>query len=335
VRARLNVLSEIPGEWQAAVERWSRANADKRLNVEDDTVPDANEEYLVYQTLVGAWPLEPYSAEEYAGFVRRIQEYMNKVLHEAKVHSSWLNPNEAYDAAMREFVGRILDESNRAFLEDLRAFRRRIVPLGMLNSLAQTLLRLTLPGVPDTYQGTELWDFSLVDPDNRRPVDYEVRRQRLAELQAAVAATPDRTALARQLTQTMSDGRIKLYITWQGLCRLREHRGLFSTGEYVPLELAGACADRAFAFLRRQGDTQAIVVVPRLVTTLVTPESPVPLGMKVWRDTRVLLPAGSGPRFRNTFTGESLTRSGGEDRAELPLSRILAHFPVALLVAER
>src|SRR5262249_37286156 len=227
VRARLNVLSESPGEWQAAVERWSRANAHKRLNVEDDTVPDANEEYLLYQTLVGAWPLEPYSSEEYAGFVRRIQEYMNKVLHEAKVHSSWLNPNEAYDAAMREFVGRILDEANQPFLDDMRAFRQRIVPLGLVNSLAQTLLRLTLPGVPHPSRAPGLGDFGRVDPDTRRPVDYPVRWQRLEELQAAVAATLDLTALARQLTQSMSDGRIKLYVTWQGLCCLRENAGLF------------------------------------------------------------------------------------------------------------
>ena len=197
VRARISVLSELPEEWAACVERWSRLNERLRKMEEDQTIPDANVEYLLYQTLVGAWPLEPRgsregeapsepcSREEYAEFVKRIQAYMLKALHEAKVHTSWINPNAEYDDAIQEFVGRILDErSNREFLDDFRAFQRRIGHYGLLNSLSQTLLKLASPGVPDTYQGTELWDFSLVDPDNRRPVDYGRRYQMLRDLRS-------------------------------------------------------------------------------------------------------------------------------------------------------
>src|SRR5262249_20220528 len=156
---RLNVLSELPGEWRDAVDRWSRLNERHRPQVDEAPVPDPNEEYFLYQTLVGAWPLEPYSPEEYADFVKRIQDYMHKALHEAKVHTSCINPDEEYDAATREFVARILDEKgNGPFLEDLRAFQKRISHFGLFNSLGQTLLKLTCPGVPDTYQGTELWD---------------------------------------------------------------------------------------------------------------------------------------------------------------------------------
>jgi (1->4)-alpha-D-glucan 1-alpha-D-glucosylmutase len=336
VRARLNVLSEMPTEWQDCVGRWARLNEAQRLTVEDAQVPDANEQYLLYQTLVGAWPLEPYTAEEYAQFVKRMQDYMTKVLHEAKVHSSWLNPNEAYDAAVRTFVARILDDNlSGAFLEDLRPVLQRVSHHGLLNALAQTLLRLTLPGVPDTYQGTELWDFSLVDPDNRRPVDYETRQRLLAELEEAVtAAGEDRRTLVRGLLRAKEDGRVKLYVTWQALVCRREHPRLFSTGDYVPLERTGIAAEHAFAFLRRREAGQAIVVVSRFLTRLLSPAVTLPLGTAVWGDTRLVLPEGSAHRFRNLFTGERLTTVENARHASLPLSRVFAHFPVALLLAE-
>src|SRR5262249_3393739 len=163
-----------PAGGPPAVPGGRQLNEPHRQVIDDEPAPDANEEYLLYQTLLGAWPLEPCSAEEYGQFVKRIGAYMEKALHEAKVHTSWINPNADYDKAVQDFLARILDENaSRPFLDDFRAFRQRISRLGLFNSLAQTVLRLTAPGVPDTYQGTELWDFSLVDPDNRRPVDYE------------------------------------------------------------------------------------------------------------------------------------------------------------------
>jgi (1->4)-alpha-D-glucan 1-alpha-D-glucosylmutase len=334
VRARLNVLSEMPGAWREAVARWSRLNEPHRVQLEDLTVPDANEEYLLYQTLVGAWPLEPYTPEEHADFVKRVQAYIVKALHEAKVHTSWINPDAEYDQAAQDFVARILDEkANAAFLDDLQPFRRRISHYGLLNSLAQTVLKLTAPGVADTYQGTELWDFSLVDPDNRRPVDYERRRKLLQELrERAASAGEDRRGLVRELLDALPDGRVKLYVTAQALHCRRERPGLFAAGEYRAAEAAGARADNAFSFVRRQGDRWAVAVVPRLLTALIPGEGQLPLG-PVWQDTRLLLPdVDPQVRFRNVFTGESVSLREEQNRLALPLAECLGHFPVALLV---
>ncbi|MGH7223754.1 MAG: malto-oligosyltrehalose synthase, partial [Gemmataceae bacterium] len=214
VRARISVLSEMPDEWRSRLYRWSALNEPHRVQVEDDKAPDRNVEYLLYQTLLGAWPVEPYRDEEYAEFVERIQAYMEKATHEAKVHTSWINPNADYDQALCQFVGRILDPAvNAAFLEDFRAFQRHISHYGFFNALSQCLLKITAPGAPDTYQGTELWDFSLVDPDNRRPVDYENRRRLLADLLERSRQPKARGELAGELVDTMADGRIKLYVT--------------------------------------------------------------------------------------------------------------------------
>ena len=187
--------------------------------------------------------------------MERIQAYMLKALHEAKVHTSWINPNAEYDDAIQEFVGRILDAgTNCEFLDDFRAFQRRIGHYGLLNSLSQTLLKLASPGVPDTYQGTELWDFSLVDPDNRRPVDYGRRQQMLGDLRSA-AETPgvDLRELARDLAAAKEDGRIKLFITYRTLQCRRDHPGLLSSGEYIPLAAEGSKAAHLFAFARAPG----------------------------------------------------------------------------------
>ena len=275
---RISVLSELPEEWAACVERWSRLNERLRKMEEDQTIPDANVEYLLYQTLVGAWPpeprgsregeapSEPCSREEYAEFVERIQAYMLKALHEAKVHTSWINPNAEYDDAIQEFVGRILDAgTNCEFLDDFRAFQRRIGHYGLLNSLSQTLLKLASPGVPDTYQGTELWDFSLVDPDNRRPVDYGRRQQMLGDLRSA-AETPgvDLRELARDLAAAKEDGRIKLFITYRTLQCRRDHPGLLSSGEYSRWPPKGR-RPLTCSHSPGHGDVRAVVAVPRLV----------------------------------------------------------------------
>ena len=241
VRARLNVLSELPQEWQASLQRWSDLNAQYRRDLDDAPVPDANEEYLLYQTLLGAWPLEPYSPEEYATFVERIQAYMLKVLREAKVHTSWINPNPAYEA-VQHYIARVLDtQTQGAFLDDFLIFQRRLSHYGLFNSLAQTLLKITAPGVPDTYQGTELWDLSLVDPDNRRAVDYKRRYDVLRALRErlAAAAGEDRRALIQELLTHKEDGRIKLYITTLALNCRRMHPGLFPRGAMSQRRAAG------------------------------------------------------------------------------------------------
>jgi (1->4)-alpha-D-glucan 1-alpha-D-glucosylmutase len=334
VRARINVLSEIPDEWRGRLERWAALNEAQRPNLDDEPVPGRNEEYLLYQTLLGAWPLEPYSEQEYADFVKRIQAYLEKALHEAKVHTSWVNPNPAYDEAVGQFIARILDESaSGAFLEDFRSFQRRVSHLGLLNSLAQTLLQIASPGAPDLYQGTELWDFSLVDPDNRRPVDYELRRQLLASLRARLGgAGADRLALARELLQGKEDGRVKLYVTTLALNSRRDNPGLFSAGEYLPVLAAGPQAEHVFAFARRHQGRVALAAVPRLLAGLLPEERGLPLGRGVWQETRLQLPAEleAGLTWHNVFTGEVHWATEGG----LPVAEVFGHFPVALLFGE-
>ena len=317
VRARLNVLSELPHEWEEHLKRWGELNAPHRLTVDDETVPDANEEYLFYQTLLGAWPLEPYSADEYRTFIARVQAYMQKATREAKVHTSWINPNPPYDEAIQQFVARVLDpEANRPFLDAFRPFQRRLSHYGLLNSLAQTLVKITAPGVPDTYQGTELWDFSLVDPDNRRPVDYDRRRHLLAELRTRLSdGRTDRVALARELLDAKEDGRIKLYVTSQALGCRRDNPGLFASGEYLPAAVVGAKQSHAFGFARRQDRRSAVVVIPLLLTRLLLGEGQLPLGPGVWQDTQLLLPAGLASSYRNVFTGETLRPAPAPRRA--------------------
>jgi (1->4)-alpha-D-glucan 1-alpha-D-glucosylmutase len=336
VRARLNALSELPGEWQAAVTRWGRINSSKKAVVEDQPAPDRNDEYLLYQTLLGAWPAQPPTAEGLADFRGRIAEYMQKATKEAKVHTSWVNPNEEYDDAVRQFIARLLPEAGGdPFLDDLLPLQRRLAFFGSFNSLAQVLLKLTCPGVPDLYQGTELWDFSLVDPDNRRPVDYRRRREVLAELQERVAeAAKDLTPLTDELLANLPDGRIKAYLIYQTLQFRRAHSDLFAHGAYLPLEATGARRDHVCAFARVAADAAelAIVVVPRLVARLSGGTDRPPLGPEVWGKTRLLLPAPlAGQSYQNILTGEVLQPDSYQGTPGLLLEWVLARFPVALL----
>jgi (1->4)-alpha-D-glucan 1-alpha-D-glucosylmutase len=336
VRARLNVLSEMPREWQKCLGRWRRLNRRHRVDLGPLTAPDANDEYLYYQTLIGAWPLGESTAASRADFVRRLQQYMEKATHEAKVHTSWVNPNPAYDEAVRRFVARTLDDKlSPRFLKDFRAFQQRISYFALFNSLSHTLLKIAAPGVPDFYQGTELWDFSLVDPDNRRPVDYELRRQWLHELTGRLSDGASLMNLARELMQTRVDGRVKMFITRQALHCRRGHPGLFSAGEYVPLEASGRQAEQVFAFLRRHDGLWAIAAAPRLVTKLFAYPTDLPIGGAVWQDTVLYLP-GIGPnqRCRNIFTGEILTTCDKGARAGLAVADVFANFSVALLLVE-
>jgi len=305
------------------------------------TVPDANEEYLLYQTLIGAWPLGPSSPEEAQEFVKRIQAYLLKALHEAKVHTSWINPNLEYDNAIVEFVRLILDEStNRTFLDDFQTFQAMISHFGLFNSLSQTVLKLAAPGVPDTYQGTELWDFSLVDPDNRRPVDYARRQEMLQDLRSGVIrAGGDLREFARGLVATKEDGRIKLYVTDRLLHCRREHPELLGIGEYLPRSGGGAKADHMFAFARRAGDRCAVVAVPRLIAGLAPdPAARPPLGEAVWEDTRLdlsELDTDPGVCWCNVFTGEVLAAENRNGQLSLPAAELFAHFPVAVLLNAR
>jgi (1->4)-alpha-D-glucan 1-alpha-D-glucosylmutase len=334
LRARLNVLSELPREWQAALSRWGRLNSSKKAVVENQPAPDRNDEYLLYQTLLGAWPAEPMSSEDRAAFRERIIVYMRKATKEAKVHTSWINPNAEYDDAVSQFVARLLpDVDDDPFLKNLTTFQRRVAFFGWFNSLSQMLLKLTCPGVPDLFQGTELWDFSLVDPDNRRPVDYGRRCEVLAGLQETIAQSgDDLSSLTAELLANLPDGRIKTYVLYRALEFRRTNPELFAAGSYLPVEATGAKRDHVCAFARTLGDLAMIVVVPRLVVGLARENEQPPMGEDVWGQTRLLFPSHlAGMCYRNLFTGEVLTAETAQGTSGPLLATVLNQFPVALL----
>ena len=330
VRARINVLSELPRDWKSRLTRWSRLNRRKKSNVDGQPAPDRNEEYLLYQTLVGTWPLGPMDEATHAAYIDRIVQYMLKALREAKVNTSWLNPNVAYDQAVESFVRAILERSpQNEFLADFEAWVAPIADAGLLNALAQTLLKLTCPGVPDIYQGNELWDWSLVDPDNRRPVDYEARSALLHSLdQPSAPAHPDQRAHVRELIDTRRDGRIKLFLTQCVLHFRSAHAELFDTGDYTALESSGVRSEHVCAFARTTSDQVMLVVVPRLLHRL-TAGTPWAADGSVWGETTLVLPETlGGSCYRNILTGEELASEGS---AELPLHALFATLPFALL----
>jgi (1->4)-alpha-D-glucan 1-alpha-D-glucosylmutase len=330
VRARINVLSELPDGWKQATTRWARANRRGRSTIEGESYPSRNEEYLLYQTLIGSWPVEPMDAAGEQAYRERIVAYMHKAMREAKVFTSWVNPSEPHEQAMREFVEAVLAPDNTAFRDDFLQFQRRVAGYGVYNSLAQLAVKIGAPGVPDFYQGTELWDFSLVDPDNRRPVDYNQRRSLLAELDAASRA--DRKVLARRLMERPGDDRVKLYTTTTMLRFRRDHRTLFEAGSYAPLSFEGSRRDHLFGFVRRHEDERAIVIVPRLVAALVPDADRPPLGADVWSDTRVLIPEhGVARQYRNVLSDSCVRVHQEGDRAFLRASEVFEHFPVATL----
>jgi (1->4)-alpha-D-glucan 1-alpha-D-glucosylmutase len=334
VRARINVLSELPDEWQNAMSRWREINAAKKTMIDGQPAPHPNDECFFYQTLLGAWPTEISTADELTSFRERMVACMLKSIKEAKTHTSWLQPNAAYEAATRNFVEQTLEvSSTKAFLDDFKIFQGKISFFGRLNSLSQVLLKITSPGVPDFYQGTELWDLNLVDPDNRRPVDYEIRRRALDELKNEIEPGP--TFHAQLLADLLKDdriGRSKLYLIWRALEFRNRHRNLFDSGNYVPLTVEGAKKEHICAFARVQGDAMAIVVAPRLFAGLTNGICQLPLGPEFWGDVTLELPGPSADhRFQNILTNEEIgATQHGRDSA-LPLAQILAHFPIALI----
>jgi (1->4)-alpha-D-glucan 1-alpha-D-glucosylmutase len=332
VRARINVLSETPGEWRDCLMRWSRLNKKRKPVIEGLMIPDRNEEYLLYQTLIGAWPLGHMDGTAYENFVKRTKDYMLKAVREAKVNTSWINPNTVYEDALMLFIEKIMNPPNdNQFMKDFLLFQKRISDCGMFNSLSQTLLKITSPGVPDFYQGTEIWDFSLVDPDNRRPVDYEKRTAMLENLKRRESEIP-LNELARELTVNRENGEIKLYLTYRALHCRRTHREVFQTGEYIPLEVTGGRANNICTFARRTGDGEIVVAAPRFFTGIIQQPEGLPFGDGAWEDSCVVLSSGRpGTRYRNIFTGEDVTSYIYQGAAALRLTEIIRSFPVALM----
>jgi (1->4)-alpha-D-glucan 1-alpha-D-glucosylmutase len=334
VRIRIDALSEAPRQWEQAIQRWRLFNRDKKVDLEGAEVPDANEEYLLYQTLVGAWPLEPLSEEGQGQFGERLERYMEKALKEAKLHTSWVNPNAPYDRAVKEFVRAILlPHPDNQFLADFQRFQSRLARGSMWNALSQVLLKLTTPGVPDFYQGTELWDFSLVDPDNRRPIDFQRRITLLAELKRR--ETSHLLPLLRELLAQPDDGRLKLYVTYKALNFRRTQPTLFSTGDYLPLTVSGRRHEHLVAFMRQRDDHWVMVAVPRLCLQL-SPSGKPPIGRPLWRDTTLHLPRQAPERWSNVLTGETITAHADEEGSkQVQVSELFRRLPIALLTRSR
>jgi (1->4)-alpha-D-glucan 1-alpha-D-glucosylmutase len=323
VRARINVLSELPREWRSALTRWTRLNGRKKVAVQGRVAPDRNEEYLLYQTLLGAWPFGGADDE----FVRRVCEFMLKALKEAKVHTSWITPNTDYEDAVLQFTRSILDRNeSAAFLDDLNQLQTKVAAFGCFNSLSQLVLKLGSPGVADVYQGNELWQLALVDPDNRRPVDFEVRKQALGWI---LAHSGDRPKLARELLETREDGRIKLYISQRLLCLRREQPRLFVGASYTPIRGHPHVA----AFARSTAGQTLIVAAPVQVATLMRGSPAPPIGPDVWREEALALPGEPRREYCDLFTGRHLVPSQSGGRAVLRLSAVFGDLPVAALLA--
>jgi len=309
VRARLNVLSEIPGAWKAAVTKWRAVNRRHKSDV-NGWAPDPNEEYLIYQTLAGAWPSEPMDADADDRFRQRLIDYVRKALRDAILDRRRLNP----------------------FLQAFLPFQARVAELGVYNSLAQLTIKITAPGVPDFYQGTEYWDLNLVDPDNRRRVDYDNRQTTLEGLQNCGSPAAD---CARELLDLRQDGRVKMFVMARALHARRAWRAIFEQGDYVALESSGSRRDCVFAFARATPHGAAITIVPRLIATLVPDAAGPPIGRPVWGDTKIDLPPAlrsSTRRWQDAFTGALVDAPVGSDPSSLDAAAVFERFPVALLV---
>ncbi len=338
-RARITALSELAETWQHEVTRWQRVNAPNRARLTGGQAPDANDEYLFYQTLIATWPVDTTAAPAPpvapAEVVARLTAYMHKAVKEAKLHTSWITPNADYEAALARFIDRTLTgRTAPVFLGLFAPFAERVARAGMLNSLAQLVLKMASPGVPDFYQGTELWDLSLVDPDNRRPVDFDRRRQYLAEMAPWLALEGPAVAAAGQVEQVATwlaswpDGRIKMYLTALGLQARRAWPELFRAGDYEPLVVEGERSAHVVAFGRHHAGQVLLAVVPRLGTAL--SGDGLPTGLDVWGTTAIELPgAFARPEFRNLVTGAPVAAVG----ARLALAEVFATCPVALLSA--
>jgi (1->4)-alpha-D-glucan 1-alpha-D-glucosylmutase len=321
LRMRIAVLSQMPQQWAETVRGWMALNAPLRSAVPSETgaapdiAPHPADELMLYQMLVGAWPigLRADDANGLHEFAERIERWQTKALREAKQVSDWVLPNVEYEEACKRFLHGALEltEDNR-FLPQLAAWVEKLTPIGVANSLAQTVLRLTVPGVPDLYQGTEFWDFSLVDPDNRRPVDFALRKQLL-----------DDRFPVDELLENLSDGRAKLHVIRKGLEVRKAHPGLFYGGQYSPLYADAGREQNVLAFALRSGGRTLIAVAPRLFARLMQPNDIAPVGSRLWGESRLPLPR---MEFEDVLTGRR--HRGGATR----MADLLAEFPVALLL---
>jgi len=321
VRVRINVLSEIPQEWEENIKSWRKVNRHKKRKLGRGYVPDENDEYFLYQTLLGVFPFNGYGED----FTERMQSYIIKAVREAKVHTGWIKPDAEYEEACLSFVKDILTPSEgSSFLKEFLLFQKKIAYYGVFNSLSQALLKITCPGVPDFYQGTELWDLNLVDPDNRRPVDFEKRKKFLQDI--ITKEKQDISGLIKELLADKEDGRVKLFLTYRALRARKENVTVFKKGAYLPLRTEGKYKTCVIAYLRMYEGTWLITIVPRFLTKLIK-EGEYPFGEEIWEDTRVILPENAPLSWEEKITGKTF---GGI--TVFNVGSILTSFPVALLV---
>ncbi len=326
-RARLNILSEIPKLWNQKVKLWMRVNSSARSLAQDELAPDRSDEYIYYQALLGAWPTNQQEAAP--EFVDRMRDYLAKATKEKKTHTSWITPSPEYDAAIAQFVEKTLTGSRaKQFLSQFLPFQERLAELGMVNSLSQLTLKLAAPGIPDFFQGSELWDLNLVDPDNRRSVDFAGHQQMLADIKKKLSEQ-SACCLAKQLLSDWKDGAVKLFLTAQGLGLRRERPELFLQGDYRPLATSGRFANNIVTFARSFQGATVIAVAPRLVTGVTGFDTGLPLGA-AWHDTVLELGDFASRSFRNIFTAQPVKASLN---GRIRLEELFNTFPVALLAS--
>ncbi len=330
VRARIDVISEMPTLWRQLLTRWSRMNRARKREIDGLPAPGPNQEYLLYQTLLGTWPIEPMDDGALAAYRERIEAYMLKASREAKTRTSWSDVSAGYEEALTQFIRAILERrEGNLFFNEIQEAQRRMLRFGLLNSLSQTLCKLTAPGVPDIYQGNEVWDFSLVDPDNRRRVDYASRARMLDELKAR---REDPAALARELVSSLEDGRAKLHLIRKVLEHRRQDEALYRMGEYLPVRVTGAKASHLCAFVRRLEGRFVVAVAPRLHARLLGDRPP--SDSAIWGDTALELPHPcEAQSLLNRLDGRSIGASAQGGRKFIAVAEALADFPVALLCA--
>lgn len=336
VRMRIHVISEIPDEWRTFIEKASILNQKYKTLIGDTLEPRRNMEYFIYQTLLGVWSEEKLPEAEYSVFCERIWSVSLKSVREAKLQTSWASPNAEYEDALKKFIFGILDRNGEnRFIEEFLNFRKKVAAAGVWNSLSALVLKMGSPGIVDTYQGCELWTDSLVDPDNRRAVDYELRKKYLESLQKLERTEKDLSEIISKLRQARTEGRLKLYLLFKSLHFRKINPDLFLEGDYVPLKIEGPRKDNLVAFARMSGNKILIVAAGRFFMDLISDEIQEPVGAEIWADTKILLPKDWNRERTVTdiFTGETISSYQEEENKFFKVEEIFRHLSAGFLAS--